>query len=105
MPGIIVASLLAGVVVAGIEGIVFALTPVRFLPGELVFRWQRARWYVLYGLGLLAFVLILMNPASGYVPQQSSVPFVVAVALFAGFGLASVLFWGYFRYRPKRTAA
>ena len=105
VPGTVAASVLAALVVAGIEGVVLSLMPLRFLPGEVVFRWQRLRWVVLYALGLFGFVFILLNPASGYVPQQASVPFVVAVGLFAGFGLASVLFWGYFRFRPKRDAA
>ena len=103
--GTITASVLAALVVAGIEGVVLALVPLRFLPGESVFRWQRPRWVVLYALGLFGFVFILLNPASGYVPQQESVPFVVAVGLFVGFGLASVLFWGFFRFRPKPRPA
>jgi hypothetical protein len=103
--GTIAASVLAGLVVAGIEGVVFALMPLRFLPGEPVFRWQRLRWYVLYALGLFGFLFILLNPASGYVPQQESVPFVVAVALFVAFGAVSILFWAYFRFRPKPRPA
>ena len=90
---------------AGIEGIVFALMPLRFLPGELVYRFQRWRWAALYALGLFGFVMILLNPATGYVPSQNSVPFVMAVALFVAFGLVSVLFWGYFRFRPKHGEA
>ena len=103
--GTIAASVLAAVVVAGIEGVVLSLVPLRFLPGELVLRWQRVRWVVLYAVGLFGFVFILLNPASGYVPQQASVPFVVALGLFAGFALASVLFWGWFRFRPRRDTA
>lgn len=103
--GTIAEAVLAALVVAGIEGVVFALMPMRFLPGELVFRWHRLSWVLLYALGLLGFVWILLNPANGYLPSEGTVPFVIALALFVGFGVASILFWGYFRFRPKQRAA
>ena len=99
--GTVTEGVLAALVVAGIEGIVFSLMPLRFLPGELVFKWQRWRWIVLYALGLFGFVVILLNAANGYLPKQDSASFVIALALFLGFGIASILFWAYFRFRPK----
>ena len=103
--GTVTEGVLAALVVAGIEGIVFSLMPLRFLPGELVFKWQRWRWIVLYALGLFGFVVILLNPASGHLPKQDSASFVIALALFLGFGIASILFWAYFRFRPKPQPA
>jgi hypothetical protein len=103
--GTIALSLLAAIGVAGIEGIVFSLMPLRFLPGEAVFRWHRLRWYVLYGVGLFSFLAILLNPANGYVPAAGATPFPLALGLFIAFGAASILFWGYFRFRPKPRAA
>ncbi len=105
LPAIIIASVLAALTVAGIEGIVFSMMPLRFLPGELVYRFQRWRWAALYAIGLFGFVMILLNPATGYIPSQNGVPFVMAVALFVAFGVVSVLFWGYFRFRPKHDSA
>lgn len=103
--GTIAEAVLVALVVAGIEGVVFALMPLRFLPGELVFRWHRVSWILLYALGLLGFVWILLNPANGYLPPEGTVPFVTALVLFIGFGVASILFWGYFRFRPRPKAA
>ena len=105
VPGTIALSLLAAIGVAGIEGVVFSLMPLRFLPGELVFRHQRLRWYVLYGVGLFGFLFILLNPANGYMPAAGGVPFALALGLFIAFGIVSVLFWGFFRFRPKRRSA
>jgi hypothetical protein len=105
IPGTIAEAILAALVVSGIEGVVFAMLPLRFLPGEAVFKHQRVRWFVLYGLGLAGFVYILLNPASGYVPSEGSASFIVALALFVGFGISSILFWGYFRFRRKPAAA
>jgi hypothetical protein len=102
IPGAIVEACLAAVMVAGVEGVVFALMPLRFLPGELAFRWQRLPWAVIYGIGLFAFVFIFLNPANGYLPQQDAVSFGVALALFVGFGIASILFWGFFKLRSGR---
>lgn len=105
VPGTIALSLLAAIGVAGIEGVVFSLMPLRFLPGELVFRHQRLRWYVLYGVGLFSFLFILLNPANGYIPPAGGVPFALALGLFIAFGIVSVLFWGWFRFRPKPRSA
>jgi len=102
IPGAIAEALLAAVMVAGVEGVVFALMPLRFLPGELALRWQRVPWAVLYGVGLFGFVFIFLNPANGYLPKQDSVSFGVALALFVGFGIASILFWGFFKVRSGR---
>jgi hypothetical protein len=92
-------------VVAGIEGIVFGLIPLRFLDGEALFRWQRPRWFVLYALGVFGFFWIILNPANGFVATSAGPELVTAIALFAGFGLASVAFWGYFRIRRAPAPA
>ena len=103
--GTIALSLLAAIGIAGIEGIVFSLMPLRFLPGELVYRWHRLRWYLLYGVGLFSFMVILLNPANGYIPAAGAAPYPLALGLFIAFGVVSVLFWGYFRFRPKPRSA
>ena len=37
-------TVLAAVMVAGLEGTVFGLLPLRFLPGESVYAWNRVVW-------------------------------------------------------------
>jgi hypothetical protein len=103
VPGRIAESVFAAITVGGIEGIVFGLVPLRFLHGEAVFRWRRSRWGVLYGLGLFAFFWIILNPSNGFVGTSSQTELFTALALFVGFGLASVLFWSYFRFRRPRV--
>ena len=91
------------VVVAGLENAVFAMLPLRFLPGAAVFAWNRKVWVVLIGLGLLGFAHVLLNPSAGYLADTTRTSFFTLIVLLLGFGLASVLFWAYFRFRPTRN--
>ena len=92
----------ATVVVAGLENAVFAMLPLRFMPGGAVFTWNRKVWAVLIGLGIFGFAHVLLNPSSGagYLADTSRTSFLTMVVLLAAFGLASVLFWAWFRFRP-----
>ena len=96
----------ATIVVAGLENAVFAMLPLRFLPGAAVFDWNRRVWLVIIGLGLFGFAHVLLNPSSGagYMADSTRTSFFTLVALLVAFGLASVLFWAYFRFRPKRAS-
>jgi hypothetical protein len=96
---------LATLFIAGLEGLVFALAPMRFLAGEKVFRWNRWVWSVLFGLGAFAVIHFLAHPGQGYGPVESATPFVVAGSLFAGFALLSVSFWAWFRFRKAPSGA
>jgi hypothetical protein len=103
VPAQVAQSVFAAITVGGIEGIVFGLVPLRFLHGEAVFRWRRSRWAVLYGLGVFAFLWIILNPSNGFIGTSSQTELFTALALFIGFGLVSVLFWSYFRFRRPRV--
>jgi hypothetical protein len=102
LPGAIGENVLAALLVAGIEGIVFGFVPLRFLPGEPIFRWRRSQWAILYGIGLFGFVWVVLNPANGLVATAQQGSLGTALGLFIGFGLVSVLFWGFFRLRLRR---
>jgi len=102
--GQIAVSVMVAVTVAGVEGVVFGLVPLRFLPGEPIFRWSKVRWGVPYAIGLFAFVWIILNPANGFATALDQAGFVTALWLFIGFGLVSVLFWAWFWLRPSPVA-
>lgn len=105
IPAALAASVFAGLVVGGIQGVAFGFVPMGFLPGEAVFRWHRAHWAVLYAVGLFAFFWIMLNPEHGFVSVTPHSSLVATVALFVGFGLASVLFWAFFRFRRSPVPA
>jgi hypothetical protein len=106
-PDLVTATLEAAsvtIVVAGLENAVFAMLPLRFLPGAAVFDWNRRVWIVLIALGLFGFAHVLLNPSAGYLADTTRTSFFTLILLLLAFGVASVLFWAYFRFRPKRAA-
>jgi hypothetical protein len=99
LAAVAISSALATVFIAGLEGLLFELVPVRYLRGQEVFLWNRVAWAVLFLTAAFAFVHILLTPQSGYLGDTQTSPLVAAVFLFAGFGTFSVAFWAYFRFR------
>lgn len=94
------------IVVAGLENAVFAMLPLRFLPGAAVYAWDRRVWIVLIGLGIFGFAHVLLNPSAGagYLADTSRTSFLTLVVLLVAFGIASVIFWAWFRFRPSSRA-
>jgi hypothetical protein len=101
---VLVSAALATVFVAGLEGLLFELVPLRFLRGETVYKWHRSVWAVLFGLAAFFFAWIMLQPTVGYLGSTRRSPLVPAVILFVCFGLFSVAFWAYFRFRPRPKA-
>ena len=93
-------AFLAAVFVGGLEGLLFALLPLRFLPGGRLFAWSRVAWVATTIGVLLLFVHVLLMPESGYLGRSTEASVSVALALLVGFATVSVLFWLYFRMRP-----
>jgi hypothetical protein len=95
------------IVVAGLENAVFAMLPLRFLPGSAVFDWNRRIWIVLIGLGVFGFAHVLLNPSAGagYLADTTRTSFFTLVVLLVAFGVVSVAFWAWFRFRPSRPHA
>jgi hypothetical protein len=101
---IAVQTALVTALVAGVELAVFGMIPLRFLPGEKIFRWNRRIWAVLLGIALFGFLHILLNPRSGYLADATRTPMVTIVALLFFFGVGSFAFWAYFRFRRAPVA-
>jgi hypothetical protein len=99
---IAVAAGLATIFVAGLEGLLFELVPLRFLRGESVFAWNKILWAFLFVAAAFTFAHIMLTPAAGWFGSTKTSPLFAAVLLFVGFGILSVVFWAYFRFRPER---
>ena len=99
---IAVAAGLATIFVAGLEGLMFELVPLRFLRGESVWAWNKVLWAFLFVAAAFTFAHIMLTPAAGWFGTTKTSPLFAAVLLFVGFGIMSVLFWAYFKFRPER---
>ena len=102
---VIADAVLAALFIAGIEGLVFDLLPLRFLSGAQLLAWNRRTWAVLFGVGCVLFFHVLLDPSNGYTANPSTTPLTTILLLFALFGIASVTFWAYFRFRPVPPSA
>ncbi len=103
---LILELMLGGIFFLGLESLVVDLFPLRFLDGRRIELWSKVMWSVLLGVAIFLLVHILLSPGSGYVGHTDNIGLrPVVIGLFIGFGVFSVLFWAYFRYRPSREAA
>jgi hypothetical protein len=93
---------LASLWVSALGAIVFGLIPLRYMYGEQVKKWSTPGWALIYGLGMALFVHTVLHPERGFYGRSDEVSFMSVLLLFGGFGLFSVAFWAYFRYRPAR---
>jgi hypothetical protein len=100
LTGVAIQAATVTVIVAGLESAVFAMLPLRFMPGAAVFAWNKIVWAVILGLGAFGFMHVLLNPTSGYLGDTTRTSFATMIVLLIGFGVASVLFWAWFRLRP-----
>lgn len=91
-------DLLASVVVGGIVGVAIGLFPLRFLPGGVLFKWNRIVWGVFMAVALFGIVAIMLNPSSAPVNNGSS-QIVTVIVLFAIFGGSSLAFRQFFASR------
>ena len=94
-------NFLAALFLSGMVGLVIGLVPLRFLPGERVARWHRGVWAALFGVACLAVVEVMIRPQS--TAGRHVEPFWTTIGLFVGFGVASVLFWAYFKIQRETT--
>lgn len=102
LPILVLEAALGATFYIGLDSLVISLLPLRFLQGSELRAWSRTAWTVIFGLSLAAFVHILFRPNTGYVADTSSTSARLVVGLFIAFGIFSVLFWAYFRYRRPR---
>jgi hypothetical protein len=96
-------TVLVTFVVAGIEALAIGLLPMRFLPGHPLFMWRRSVWFPVFALSVFAYLLILVDPANGYLSDSSRTPTIVGLMFLVTFGIVSIGTWAYFRYRPARV--
>jgi hypothetical protein len=82
---------LAAITVAGIVALPLALLPVRGLAGYELFRESRVRWAIAYGVGLMAFLVVLVPFPESW--REVPISFVAWLGLFLAYVVVAVVTW------------
>jgi hypothetical protein len=99
-------SVLAIIVVAGLEGLFFTMIPLRFMDGAVIMRWSRLAWALVFGTVTFLWWQLLLNQNGAYAAafQQTSVQLVIGVLVL--FMITTGGIWTYFRFHlPAEEAA
>ncbi len=91
-------STLAATFAIGIHSALFRMIPITFMAGHKIWTVSRARWAAIYAPVVFLFVRI-SRQRSG---DSSTVDWTTTLSLFVLFGLASVLFWAYWRNHDRK---
>jgi hypothetical protein len=91
--------------VAAFEALVFGLLPIHGMPGRVLFQQKRWLWLAVWGVAVLAFFHVLVNPQSGYLVDTALVPVAATYGLLALFTLVSLGLWAWFRRQDRVSQA
>jgi hypothetical protein len=91
--------------VAGLEGLLFGLMPLRYLDGQKIVQWRRSVWIAVYGIAMFLFVHVMLRPGNNYIADSSDVSYATVLILFGSFGVLSVALWAFFRFRKRQAPA
>jgi hypothetical protein len=103
-PSLIISSGLVGIFVVAVEGLVFGLIPLAFLPGQRILRWSKVAWAVLWGAGLVLFAHVLVYPVTVVQPNPDPASLTTTLISVAIYGALAVGFWAAFRWHDARIA-
>jgi hypothetical protein len=100
---ILVSTALFWIFILGAEGLVFGLVPLDYLEGKALRRWRGRIWLVTQLAALAFFVYVqMLHGETEKISEFSEL--IKPIAFFAGFGLVSFVFWGYFHWDKRPTA-
>jgi hypothetical protein len=100
---LVLEAAVSGAFVIGLESILVGILPMRFLDGSRIKKWSTSAWLALFLLALFTLVEVLIQPGSGYVGHATTAGKFAVAALYIAFGLISLAFWSYFRFRKPRA--
>jgi hypothetical protein len=102
-PLLVINMALVGMFVVAVEGLVFGLIPISFMPGQKILAWSKWRWALLWGAGLALFAHVLVYPVT--LAQPSPNPSTLATTLISAglYGALAVGFWFLFRRYDRRA--
>jgi hypothetical protein len=98
----VVDKLLARMFISAVEGCAIGLIPLRYLEGEELFSWNRARWAILWALSLLLFAHVILYPVSSFEPNPSATGLWTIAVTVVVYSTLAIGFWGFFHRRETR---
>jgi len=96
---VVIDRLLARMFIMAVEGCAVGLIPLRYLEGEQLFSWNRARWAVVWGLSLLLFAHVILYPVSSFEPSPSPTGLWTTALVVSVYSALAIGFWWFFRRR------
>jgi hypothetical protein len=104
MPAL-VETILAMIVIGGLEGLFITMIPLRFLDGATVMGWSRVAWALAFGTVTFLWWQLLLNQDASYSAAFDQTNVRVVLATLGVFVLTTGGLWSYFRFRPERVEA
>ncbi|MET0773761.1 MAG: FGLLP motif-containing membrane protein [Candidatus Limnocylindrales bacterium] len=101
-PLLIVNMALVGMFVVAVEGLVFGLIPISFMPGPKIFAWSKWRWALLWGAGLALFAHVLVYPVTLAQPSPDPASLTTTLISAGLYGALAIIFWLFFRRYDAR---
>ena len=98
------ASICLAVFSGGLQGVVFRLVPLDFMPGGALLRWNRWVWGALFGLSMFLVCWVLLNPSSSFWigGKFLSGGIILAAGVLAFWTMVTLGTWLYFRLTEKK---
>ena len=92
-------SLLSYVWICGLQSLFFGLIPTRYMRGEVIYKWSKAIWALMFVAISFIFVQFIIHPSlSGYGGNKNA-SLLPMLAIFIVSAVAGIGFWIYARVR------
>jgi hypothetical protein len=98
-------TILAMIVIGGLEGLFITMIPLRFLDGATVMGWNRVAWALTFGTVTFLWWQLLLNQDHAYAAALEQTNVQVVLAVLVAFILTTGGLWSYFRFRPVTADA
>ena len=98
-------TILAMIVIGGLETLFVSMLPLRFMDGATVMGWSRLAWALTFGTVTFLWWQLLLNQDHAYVSAMEQTNVQVVLGTVVVFMLTTGGLWSYFRFRPSRVEA
>ena len=98
-------TILAMIVIGGLEGLFITMLPLTFMDGATVMRWSRIAWILVFGTVTFLWWQLLLNQDAAYAAAFDQTNVRVVLFTLGIFMLSTGGLWAYFRFRPTPAGA